>query len=279
MRSSLVALLSAALMFGACSSGSGTKDGGRDGAMEHAPSDGAPTDMETDAPVGASDADAAVPDDSAVPDGDTDAGAADADDAGVDGDALPADGSVGDTGVDGHDDQSGDRGVDGAADGASEGGLPCPTCGLYATFAPQGMQNSVTNGFQLEYVASFLLDIVNGSDQPVSLANVRVRYWFTSDSANWHYQCGPCLPGMSGVGIASIPARQRADSFLELSLGSLHLDAFSDTGPSFQTLIGDGSIFVPPTLQNDYSWATDPTLPDPRVTIYVGNTLVWGVEP
>jgi hypothetical protein len=265
----LAMLLAVALVPAACSSGGAKSDareagheGGADAAVDQPiaeAGDDVPPDAEAEE---ATDADMSDVDMSEVAMGDADV------DAGV------SDAEVGATeaGGDGARDAQGSDGGDGG-----DAAAPCPTCSFFVTFALMNEAVSFVNIGEFRYQGIYGIDLFNGSDQMVSLTNVRVRYWFSGDNDGWAWQCLGNCPFVSG-GIAGIPPRGNTDSFVEFSFASGHLDAFSDTGPIVQSLSANFFVFQA-TLRNDYSFFPDPTSPDAHITVYVNNKLVWGVEP
>jgi len=267
-RLALVALLTA-LAPAACSSSGGAKsDGSTEGGVERPTSDAAGD--------GAGDAPAADASDAGDAASDTDAPASDAA-----ADAADANGAAGDALARG-DGRPGDAGDALASSDGADSAPPCPTCSFYVTYTFGGEQESVVAAPIIRYSASYALDIFNGSDQPVSLADVRIRYWFTNDGTSWQWSCTSNCAGVLGPNFVGISPRSGADTYLEIGFASDRLDAFSDTGPIPQDLSAEVSIFgltSVPTVRNDYSFTTDGMTPDQHVTIYVAGKLVWGTEP
>jgi hypothetical protein len=269
VRLALATLLAAALVPAACSS-SGPKSDARDAGRES----GGDT-VEQPVPDGGDDA--VAPPDAAVSDtssDDADAGEADATEV-ASADASDAEGGPTEAGVDGASDVH-------ASETGDTGAPPCPTCGFYAMFTPVNESTLQVAPGYLRYQASYTIDLVNGSDQMASLANVKIRYWFSTDGSSWVWNCvGPTCALLSGGGIVGIPPRAGGtDSYVELAFSMGKLDAFSDTGPIQQILmVPIAPIFVLPTIDNDYSFQGNPALPNPHVTVYVNNKLVWGMEP
>ena len=255
------ALLAALLLVAVgCSSGSHGADAAPDGRGLDAEGDGGAPDAEMTADATA---DQAATDAAATDGGATDGNTAEAGDATADGSAAHGD-AAGDT--------KGDLGV---------APPPCTLCGLYAGYAATGMQDSVTGPamIRLDYFAS--IQIFNGSDERIPLAPVTFRYWFTNDGVSWQWQCvSPSCANVVDHGIHPISPRNGADSYEEMGFSGGTLDAFSDTGPIAQDWgATTNGFFLIPTIANDYSYSANPGQPDPRVTIYVGGNLVWGVEP
>ncbi len=206
------------------------------------------------------------------------------------GDAVPSDASAETADV--HDDggsadadvRSEDGSSDGGAtsDAASNGdALPCPTCAFYTTFMFDGEQTQAPAPGFILYQAGCGIDLFNGSDQAVSLAGVKVRYWFTSNTSQWNVICAGNCASVQTTNIVGIPPRNGADTYVEIVFAPGQLGAFSDVGPvqlSFNAT-DNNAFFDRPLLEDDYSFQVDPTTPDTRITVYLNNKLVWGAEP
>lgn len=125
------------------------------------------------------------------------------------------------------------------------------------------------------------LQIVNTGTTTLDLATVRVRYYFTKDTASaLTWACDYAVVGcgnVRGAFGAVTPATPTADSYLELSLtGSLAPGA--STG-EIQNRINhsDWSSF---DEANDYSHGTNTVFVDTTtVTVSIAGTPVWGTDP
>lgn len=129
------------------------------------------------------------------------------------------------------------------------------------------------------------LKISNASRAPVSLSDVTVRYWFTSDGPksqrSW---CDYAKMGNSHV-LFSFHRLPRgvtgADGYLQI--------AFADAAPVLAPRGDSGEIQIrfakedwsPYNEANDYSFAPEITdfSPAPHVTLYYKGKLMWGTEP
>jgi len=153
-----------------------------------------------------------------------------------------------------------------------------PIAGLSVTFKADGAADPV----------DFLggeLDVINDTAQPLTLADMKVRYYFTNEITaatpmvmmNWA-QFGKTnnLGGATCTGqIVKMPtAAAGADSYVELTCS-----ASSATDLTAGTLLkiswkagaqGQGKFIQ----AGDYSF-TDPS----KIVVVNGNTIVWGVEP
>ncbi|MFD8915950.1 glycoside hydrolase family 6 protein [Streptomyces sp. NPDC059575] len=127
------------------------------------------------------------------------------------------------------------------------------------------------------------LQLVNSGSGAVDLSKVTVRYWFTGDAASAGYQtwCDYAQIGCSAVrtAVTALPAgRTGADHTLDVTFTSGSLAAGANTGDlQLRVAKADWSAF---DETNDYSRGTGTSYADaPKVTVYVGGTLVWGTEP
>ncbi|MER5948462.1 glycoside hydrolase family 6 protein [Streptomyces sp. NPDC001904] len=127
------------------------------------------------------------------------------------------------------------------------------------------------------------LRLVNGGTAAVDLSKVTVRYWFTGESSSAGYQtfCDWAQLGCSTVKLSTgavSPPRTGADHFIEVGFGSGSLAAGADTGDlQLRLAKSDWSNF---NEADDFSRGTATSYADaPKVTVYVGGSLVWGTEP
>jgi hypothetical protein len=149
---------------------------------------------------------------------------------------------------------------------------------------------------------TFKLAVTNAGFSTLNLADVTLRYWFTSDGnavSGMVFVCDYAAnasnmvitPNVTGT-FMSAPAANvtaTADSYLEIAFG-----------PTTGMLGGLGGSGMPATIQvrlhggpstnpymdlfnetNDYSWDGTKTTSQPTQTItaYVQGQLVWGCEP
>jgi O-glycosyl hydrolase len=127
------------------------------------------------------------------------------------------------------------------------------------------------------------LKIVNTGSSAVSLTGLKLRYYFTRDTAqslvfNCDYAAVGC-GNISGTFVAVNPAKATADYYLEVSFASGTIPANGDSGEiQVRFNKADWSNF---NQSNDYSFSpTQTSYADwSKVTLYQAGTLVWGVEP
>ncbi|MFK0171644.1 glycoside hydrolase family 6 protein [Streptomyces sp. NPDC090306] len=159
---------------------------------------------------------------------------------------------------------------------ATSGGGGGSTSGLKAQYKnndSSATDNGIRPGLQL----------VNGGTAAVDLSKVTVRYWFTGESSSAGYQsfCDWAQIGCSTVKLSTtaLPqARTGADHYLEVGFSSGSLAAGANSGDlQLRLAKSDWSNF---NEADDYSRGTNTSYADaPKVTVYVGGTLVWGSEP
>jgi hypothetical protein len=129
------------------------------------------------------------------------------------------------------------------------------------------------------------VDVFNTGTQPVALANLIVRYWFTDaggsgDKATCYYALDGC-PAITTKFVPVAPARRGADRYLEIgfaSTGALAPGAHTGTISIGVQHVSGGPLY---DQTDDYSYGeSQPNLVDwPTVTAYVGGALSWGTEP
>ncbi|HVZ71524.1 MAG TPA: cellulose binding domain-containing protein [Polyangia bacterium] len=143
--------------------------------------------------------------------------------------------------------------------------------------------------------ASFVLDVTNQSDAKISLADLTLRYWYTSSHKPQALDCDTAKLGCANVvtssGDASAqqpkfqdvePPRPLANEYVEIAftLGALSLDPGLDTGDTQLRLHNADLSAI--DQSDDYSFWCSPqgvAFPSNLVTAYVRGVLVWGLEP
>lgn len=129
----------------------------------------------------------------------------------------------------------------------------------------------------------FGLRLRNTGTEDVTLASVRVRYWSTADNRTGdpipacYYASFGCDRLTLAVTRLSF-LRDNADNYLEVGFTGGSLAAGAEA--AFDQLALRDPNGAAYRQDNDYSFADQSSFVDnPRVTVYVGGELVWGVEP
>lgn len=127
--------------------------------------------------------------------------------------------------------------------------------------------------------------IVNAGSSAVSLSSLKLRYYFTRDTAqslvfNCDYAVVNCN-NLSGTFTPVNPAKPTADYYLEVSFSAAagSIAAGADSGDiQIRFNKSDWSNF---NQSNDYSFNLTQTSYSNwnKVTLYQNGTLVWGIEP
>ncbi len=190
-------------------------------------------------------------------------------------------GSGGKTSKGGTGGKAGGGGKGGSMDGAAgdnSGPVNMPIVGLSVTFKADSTADTV----------DFLggeLDVINDTAQPLSLADVKIRYYFSNEliagtaavMMNWA-QFGPKanLGGATCTGkiAAADTPKAGADSYVELTCtgaNSSELTAGTLLKVSWKAGAQGQGKFI---QSNDWSF-TDPT----KIVVMNGNTIVWGIDP
>lgn len=118
--------------------------------------------------------------------------------------------------------------------------------------------------------------IENKSADPLSMASVKVRYWFTSEAAS------PVLKsfyqGGNIAGQSQTFTSDGDDSYAEVYFSGNSIALGADLNASEFQLQIEGGTF---DQSNDYSWQPAYTARQPhdKITVYLSGTLIWGCEP
>jgi hypothetical protein len=121
------------------------------------------------------------------------------------------------------------------------------------------------------------LSIKNQSADPLPMANVKIRYWFTAEAVPelHQYYTGPeaQMPKAAFVDDA-------ADSHVLMTFGGGSIVMGGDMNASEIQLEITNNL-SPFDQSDDFSWApTSATAtPNGKITLYLDDTLIWGCEP
>ncbi len=122
----------------------------------------------------------------------------------------------------------------------------------------------------------------NTGNTPIALSKLIVRYWFTGEGSRpvqyWTEWAAIGKEQVAGQVYATEIVLEEANRYLELTFPSTYIiPALSHTG-DIQTRMAktDNSLF---NQSNDYSFADFlQYTAHPKVTVYIGDSLVWGEE-
>lgn len=201
--------------------------------------------------------------------------------------SLPPVGSNGGKGGTGSGGKGGKGGSGGASGASGSAGMGAggkvnePIVGLSVEFKP------ADTGEMVSWMGGEL-SVINDTAQPLTVADLKIRYYFTDDMAgapnpttvamNWA-QCGPMnnLGGATCTGevLPLAPSKPTANSYVELtctSAGTPELTAGTLLKASWKA--GANGNSATQYQKDDHSFS-DPT----HIVVLNGDTIVWGVEP
>lgn len=125
------------------------------------------------------------------------------------------------------------------------------------------------------------LNLINDGDQPVSLSELTIRYWFTREGGQaQEFHCDYAQIGCGQVQGAFVATTgQGADHYLELSFAGGSLAPGAQTGEI--QLRFNKVDWSPYDESDDYSHDSSHTgfADAPQVTLYRQGALAWGAEP
>jgi hypothetical protein len=191
-------------------------------------------------------------------------------------------GKAGSSGSGGKAGSGGKGGAGGSATGA--GGddtdpVNMPLVGLSLTFAPE-------NSADLVDFLGGELHLINDTAQPLSLADIKIRYYFGNEITsvtpavmmNWA-QFGPTnnLGGATCTGAIAAAASPKmgADSYVELTCTGANASELT-AGTMLKVSWKAGAQGT----QNKFIQSDDWSFGDPtKIIVLNGNTIVWGVDP
>jgi Cellulose binding domain len=172
----------------------------------------------------------------------------------------------------------------------------CTTCPLTVEYYTRSSPPVATN------TVRFDVSITNNGSMPQPLANLKVRYWFTTEGAtsfamNEYYAASPINGNVTGTftpltASTTPPATATANAYLEVSFGAAAGSIASMTSTNdIQLAFNDTTYQTNFNEANDYSYtAADSmgtcggannviTCQSMTVTLYRDGMLAWGNEP
>ena len=118
--------------------------------------------------------------------------------------------------------------------------------------------------------------IENKSDDPLPMASVKVRYWFTSEAAS--PQLKTFHQGTNISGQANVFVLDAANSHVLTTFSGNTVAKGADLNANeFQLQIEGGAQ----NQSNDFSFqpAYTTRMPHDKITVYLADKLIWGCEP
>lgn len=190
-----------------------------------------------------------------------------------DGGEPAADGGEG-TGTGGSAGSSG-GGTSGSGGGGGSGGTPGvpPDVLANASVVLHYQTDKTTASTSVIFMKMF---IENKSDDPLTMANVKVRYWFTSEAAS--PQVKSFYQGGNIAGQANTFVLDAANSHVLITFSGNSVAKGAELNSSeFQLQIEGGTQ----NQSNDHSWQPAYTnrMPHDKITVYLADKLIWGCEP
>jgi hypothetical protein len=176
-------------------------------------------------------------------------------------------------------------GKPGSAGSAAEGGDTTGEAGSGSTIPPEVLASAkavvyyeTTHTIASDKVIQMKLHIVNQSDNPLPMAKVKIRYWFTPDGAAptlHQYYTGP-----QAQDPAAMFVDDAANSHVLMTFGAGSVVKGGDLNASEIQLEID-STTTAFNQEDDYSWQPTSTTskPNAKITLYLDDTLIWGCEP
>jgi hypothetical protein len=193
--------------------------------------------------------------------------------------STPTAGSGGKTSTAGGGGKGGTGGSPGGAAGEDTGPVNMPIVGLSVTFKADG------SGDPVDFVGGEL-DVINDTAQPLNLADLKVRYYFSNELAggatpsvmmNWA-QFGPVsnLGGATCTGTIAAAASPKpgADSYVELTCSGASSNDLT-AGTLLKISWKAGAQGQGKLIQGDDYSFMDPS----NIIVLNGATIVWGVDP
>jgi len=157
------------------------------------------------------------------------------------------------------------------------GPTACAACSLEVEYTCRGNGASQVD---------FQIGVRNNAADPISLADVRIHYWYTDDLlaqiAECDYAPFDCANVVRAFDLVS-PPRPGANLYFELGFvaGAGMVAGHDSTQPTWLRL-HSGADYAPIDQRDDYSFDCSmmgTPVAAPRITAYLRGTLAWGVEP
>ena len=171
--------------------------------------------------------------------------------------------------------KGGSGGAAGGSGGAGGGGTTVPPEVLARADVIVYYETSHTTAS--DKIIQMKLYVENKSADPLPMANVKIRYWFTAEAATTLHQY---YTGAEAQTPKAVFVDAGEDSHALLSFGGGSIVKGGDRNKSeIQLEIASNTTAF--TQTGDYSWQPTSTTskPNDKITLYLDNELIWGCEP
>lgn len=182
----------------------------------------------------------------------------------------------GSSGAGGNGGTAGAGGVAGASGSAGAGGTAAIPPDVLAR-ASAVVYYQTSHATAMDKTIQMKLFITNQSADPLPMAHVKIRYWFTAEvTTELHqYYTGPQVKMPQAMFVSD-----GANSHVLLTFGGGSIVKGGDMNASEIQLEIDNNT-SPFNQADDFSWAPADVAatPNDKITLYLDDTLIWGCEP
>jgi hypothetical protein len=192
---------------------------------------------------------------------------------------------AGSSGTGGHSGSGGRASTGGSGGTAQAGGSGGSSNGGATTVPPDVLARAsavvyyqTSHGMPSDGTIQMKLYVVNQGPDPLPVANVSIRYWFTAEATPelHQYYHGPAYADDDA---SFVEAGENSYALMTFS-GDGTLDKGQDMNSSeVQLEITNNATKF--DQSNDYSWApsSSSSAPNDKLTLYLDDKLIWGCEP
>jgi len=184
-----------------------------------------------------------------------------------------AGGSAGSSGSGGKGGTGGSSGAGGSGGSGGSGGVP-PDVLMNASAI---VYYETTHTTASDKTIQMKLHIVNQSADPLPLASVKIRYWFTAEAtpALHQYYVGPSVKDPKA---AFVNDGENSHALLTFGGGSIVKGGDINASEVQLEMTGDPNTF---DQSDDFSWdpSAKTSTPNGKITLYLADVLIWGCEP
>lgn len=205
--------------------------------------------------------------------------------------SLPSAGTIGKAGTSGSNPFGGTATKGGTANSAGDGPAAAGEAatsggkgGSGSTVPPEVLANArVIVDYKTEHATAvdktiqMLLHVINQSDDPLPMTNVKIRYWFTAEAVpSLHqYYTGDDVRPPSAMFVDD-----GENSHVLMTFGAGVIKKGDDISRSEIQLVIDNNT-TPFDQADDFSWqpTSKTSTPNGKITLYLDDKLIWGCEP